>query len=155
MTKKEPGLEELLSILRTAKNRLEYLTQNDWALLVDRSTRTSFRKGDFLIQQGKQTKTVYLLVTGRARVESPSKVLIAQIGPGEVCGEMAFLESGVASATVRAEQDLEASAIEWSALLDLFELFPHLGSRFYRSLAVSLSRRLRDQIGTKPAAIGP
>ena len=39
-----------------------------------------------------------------------------------------------------------------TALLDLFELFPHMESRFYRSLAVSLSRRLRDQIGIKPVA---
>jgi CRP/FNR family cyclic AMP-dependent transcriptional regulator len=147
--KKEPH-EELLSVLRTAKNRLEYLTPNDWTLLVDRSKRTSFGKGDFLLQQGKQTKTVYLLITGQARVETPSKVLIAQIGPGEVCGEMAFLESGVASASVIAERDLEACAVEWASLLDLFELFPHMGSRFYRSLAVSLSRRLRDQIGVKP-----
>jgi hypothetical protein len=32
----------------------------------------------------------------------------------------------------------------------MFELFPHLASRFYRSLATNLSRRLRDLIG--PAA---
>jgi hypothetical protein len=31
-------------------------------------------------------------------------------------------------------------------LEDLFELYPHLASRFYRSLAVILSRRLREQI---------
>jgi len=36
---------------------------------------------------------------------------------------MAFLENSVASATVTAEQDLEVCAIEWAALLDLFELF--------------------------------
>jgi CRP-like cAMP-binding protein len=62
---------------------------------------------------------------------------------------MAFLENGAASATVSATEDSEACAIEWKALWDLFELFPHLGSRFYRSLAVSLSRRLREQIVTK------
>jgi CRP-like cAMP-binding protein len=82
-------------------------------------------------------------------VEAASKAVIAHIGPGQVCGEMAFLENGAASATVTADEDVEACAIEWSALSDLFELFPHLGSRFYRSLAVSLSRRLRDQIVSK------
>jgi hypothetical protein len=34
-------------------------------------------------------------------------------------------------------------------LQDLFELFPHLASRFYRSVAVNLSRRLREQIVAK------
>jgi CRP-like cAMP-binding protein len=149
--KKDSAHEELLSILQTASNRLEYLTPNDWALIVDRARRTPFHKGDVLIQQGKQTKTVYVLVRGRAKVDS-SKAVIAHIGPGQVCGEMAFLENGAASATVTAEDDGEACAIEWKALSDLFELFPHLGSRFYRSLAVNLSRRLREQIATKTIA---
>ena len=151
--KKDPAHEELLSVLQTAKNRLEYVTQNDWMLIVDRAKRTVFKKDDVLIQAGKQNKTVYLLAKGSAKVES-TKVFIAQIEAGEICGEMAFLENGVASASVLAAGELEVCAIEWPALLDLFELYPHLGSRFYRSLAVNLSRRLREAIGAKPTAKG-
>ena len=146
--KKDTHQQELLSVLQTARNRLEYLTPNDWTLIVDRAKRTPFGRGDVLIQQGKQSKTVYILIRGTAKIES-SKAVIAHIGPGQVCGEMAFLENGAASATVIATEDGEACAIEWKALSDLFELFPHLGSRFYRSLAVSLSRRLREQIVSK------
>jgi len=93
---------------------------------------------------------LYLLVRGRAKIEAEFGVRIAQIGPGQICGEMAFLENGVASATAIAEQEVEACAINWSALSDLFELYPHLASRFYRSLAVGLSRRLRRQIMSEP-----
>ena len=138
--------EQLLSIFQTAQNRLEYLTQNDWALLVDRAKQVTFQKDEILIQKGKKTKMVYLLVKGTARIGADFKVRIAQIGPGQISGEMAFLENNVASATVTAEEELQAYAIEWSALGDLFELFPHLASRFYRSVAVILARRLRDQI---------
>ena len=141
-----PAQERLLSILQTAPNRLEYLTPNDWALLVDRAKQVTFQKDEILIQKGKQTKMVYLLVKGTARIESDFKVRIAQIGPGQISVEMAFLENNVASATVTAKEEVQAYAIEWSALGDLFELFPHLASRFYRSLAVILARRLRDQI---------
>jgi CRP-like cAMP-binding protein len=150
--KKDPAHEELLSVLRTAKNRLEYVSQNDWMLIVDRAKRTTFKKDDVLIHAGKQHKTVYLLVKGNAKVEGATKAFIAQIGPGEICGEMAFLENGVASASVMAAGELEVCAIEWSALLDLFELYPHLGSRFYRSLAVNLSRRLREVIGARQSS---
>jgi CRP-like cAMP-binding protein len=108
-----------------------------------------------LIQSGKLHKTVHLLAKGKAKVESSTKLLIAQLEPGEVCGEMAFLENGIASAHVTATSDVEACAIEGSALLDLFELYPHLGSRFYRSLAVNLSRRMREVIGTKPTVKVP
>lgn len=150
--KKDAAHEELLSTLRTAKNRLEYLTQNDWVLIVDRAKRTVFQKGDVLLQAGKQNKTVYLLVKGMARVEASSKAFIAQLEPGEVCGEMAFLENGVASASVVAVEPLEVCAVEWTALTDLFELYPHMGSRFYRSLAVNLSRRMRDLLGARQTA---
>lgn len=153
--KNDPAHEELLSVLRTAKNRLEHLTPNDWTLIVDRTQKAVFKRGESLIKQGKRTKQVFLLVRGHAKVEAFPKAFIAEIGPGEICGEMAFLENGTASATVTAEDDVEACAIEWSALSDLFELFPHLGSRFYRSLAVNLSRRMRDQIGLKQMATKP
>jgi hypothetical protein len=52
--KKDAAHEELLSVLRTAKNRLEYLTPNDWVLIVDRAKRTTFQKGEILIHAGKQ-----------------------------------------------------------------------------------------------------
>src|SRR6266481_6234383 len=139
-----PAQEQFLSILKTAPNRLEYLTPNDWALLIDRAKEVTFQKDEIL--KGKQTKMVYLLVKGTARIEADFKARIAQIGPGQISGEMAFLENDVASATVTAEEELKAYALEWSALGDLFELFPHMASRFYRSLAVILAHRLRDQI---------
>ena len=79
LQKKDPAHEELLSVLQTAKNRLEYVTQNDWMLIVDRAKRTKFKKDDVLVQAGKQNKTVYLLVKGNARVESSAKAFIARI----------------------------------------------------------------------------
>jgi len=137
--------EQLLSILQTAQNRLEYLTPNDWALFIDRAKEVTFQKDEILIQKGKQTKMVYVLVKGTARIEGDFKARIAQIGPGQISGEMGFLENNVASATVTAEEEVKAYAIEWSGLGDLFEQFPNMASRFYRSLAVILARRLREQ----------
>ena len=151
MQKKDPATEAFLLVLQTAKNRLEYLTQNDWMLVLDRAKQVHFRKGDTLLHNARPNKVIYILVSGRADVQIGSKP-IAHLGPGEICGEMAFLENGVASASVIAAGDLETFAIDWTSLSDLFELFPHLGSRFYRSLAIGLSRRLRDQILTRQFA---
>jgi CRP-like cAMP-binding protein len=152
MQKKDAASEALLLVLQTAKNRLEFLTQNDWMLIVDRAKRFYFKKDDVLIHQNRSNKVIYLLCSGKVHVQATPKVVIATLGAGEICGEMAFLEAGVASASVVAVEDVEAYSIEWSALKDLFELFPHLGSRFYRSLAVGLSRRLREQLLSRPAA---
>jgi CRP-like cAMP-binding protein len=147
-TNTRPGQDQLLASVQTAKNRLQYLSHNDWVLLVDHAKQVTFKKGDVFIQQGSQSKVLYVIATGKVNV-SISGAALAQIGPGETCGEMAFLEDSRPSATATAEEEVQAFSIEWEKLIELFGLFPHLGSRFYRSLAVNLSRRLREQIVQK------
>jgi CRP-like cAMP-binding protein len=137
--------ELLLSALHDAKNRLEYLSHNDWMLIIDRAKQMVFKKGEPLILQNKASKSLFVIASGKVNV-SVSGAPLAHIGPGEICGEMAFLEDTVPSASATAEEEVHAFVIEWQVLSDVFELFPHLASRFYRSLAVNLSRRLREQI---------
>jgi CRP/FNR family cyclic AMP-dependent transcriptional regulator len=140
-------IEQEVSILSSSKHGLVYLTANDWALVADKATRVRFNKGAILVQRDKRANGVFLLLKGTARVQIPFQSTIPAIGPGEICGEMSFLEDAPASASVVAETDVEAFHLDRSTLQSVFDLFPHLASRFYRSLATSLSRRLRDLIG--------
>jgi extracellular factor (EF) 3-hydroxypalmitic acid methyl ester biosynthesis protein len=74
-----------------------------------------------------------------------SRAGVAWLGPDDICGEMAFLARGNASAAVVAkDKPVKADEIEAKALRETFEAFPGLASRFYQSLAVVLARRLRD-----------
>jgi extracellular factor (EF) 3-hydroxypalmitic acid methyl ester biosynthesis protein len=140
-------IEQEVSVLSSSKHGLVYLTANDWALVADKASRVHFKKGQLLVQKGKKANGVFLLLKGTARVQIPSQPTVPAIGPGEICGEMSFLEEAAASASVVAEGDVEAYHLDSPALQSLFELFPHLASRFYRSLATNLSRRLRELIG--------
>jgi CRP-like cAMP-binding protein len=83
---------------------LEYLTPNDWTLIIDRANELTFKKNETLVQQGKQSKVVYLIATGKVNV-TVSGARLAHVGPGQVCGEMAFLENTLASATATAEEE--------------------------------------------------
>jgi extracellular factor (EF) 3-hydroxypalmitic acid methyl ester biosynthesis protein len=145
-------IEQEVSLLSSSKNGLVYLTPNDWALLADKAARISFRKGQALVQRGKKSNGVYLLLRGKARVHIQTHG-IREIGPGEICGEMSFLEDAAASANVVAHDDVEAFRLDRSTLESLFELFPHLASRFYRSLATNLSHRLRNLIELAPESL--
>ncbi len=140
-------IEQDVSVLSSSKRGLVYLTANDWALVADKASRVHFKKGEALVQRGRRTNGVYLLLKGTARVQIPSQPATPGIGPGEICGEMSFLEDAPASASVVAEGEVEAYQLDRPTLQSLFELFPHLASRFYRSLATNLSRRLRELIG--------
>jgi len=136
-----------VAVLSSSKRGLVYLTANDWALIVDKGTRMQFKVGDCVVQQGKRTQGIYMLVKGMATVRIPRPAALPAIGPGEVCGEISFLDDLPATASVVAKEPVEAYYLDRPTLQSLFELFPHLGSRFYRSLASSLSHRLRELIG--------
>jgi CRP-like cAMP-binding protein len=144
-----------VSVLSAAKNGLVHLTANDWMLIADKAARKEFKAGESIVQQGRRTYGVFLLLKGSATVEMPSGKFHT-LGVGEVCGEISFIDELPATANVVAQDDVEAYYVDRPTLQTLFELFPHLGSRFYKSLAGSLSRRLRDVIGvptpTKKAA---
>lgn len=140
-----------LSVLSSNKNGLVYLTANDWALVADKASRRQFKIGEHLVQRGRRTHGVYLLLKGTASVDIP-RGAARSIGPGEACGEISFLDELPATANVVANEPIEAFYLERPALQSLFELFPHLGSRFYHSLAAILSRRLREVIGNPLAS---
>ena len=138
-----------LTVLSSNKNGLVYLTANDWALIADKASRLEFKAGDHVVQRGRRTHGVYLLLRGTAAVDIPPAPP-RTIGPGEVCGEISFLDELPATANVVARGTVETFYLDRPTLQSLFELFPHLGSRFYHSLAAILSHRLREVIG-KPA----
>lgn len=147
-------VQQELAVLASARYGLVYLTGNDWNLIVDKAARVSFKAGERMVRRGEQTDGIYLLLQGAASVQLPARVKLPPLGPGEICGELSFLDELPASASVVADQPVEALFLNRPTLYTLFELFPHLGSRFYRSLAANLSHRLRGLIGAGGQAAG-
>lgn len=142
--------QQELSVLLEGKHGLVYLTANDWALISDKAVRRQFKAGDYIVHRERRTHGVYVLLKGTAEVQIPEQGS-REIGPGEVCGEISFLDELPGSANVVASEAVEAFYLDRPTLQSLFELFPHLGSRFYHSLAAILSRRLRELIDPKSA----
>src|ERR1700693_3589023 len=104
-------IQEFLAILQSAKNRLEYVTPNDWALILDKATRRSFAQGAQLIQLNKQNPNIFFVAKGAASIVSSRGWQIASIRAGEILGEMAFLEGAKPSATVVADEETEVYSI--------------------------------------------
>ncbi len=125
---------------------LPFLTVNDWALLRDKARERQFKKDQRLIHEGLAGNTLYIIKSGTARVErrnAAEAIRIATLGADDICGEMAFIEKSAASASVVADEELVADALDAATLQAIFESFPHVGTRFFRSVALILSRRLR------------
>jgi CRP-like cAMP-binding protein len=132
-------------------NRLRYLTADDWVLIQAKASRRTFKLGDEIIRHGAWGDSIYIILRGEASVElagTGSRTIVATLGPGDVCGDMAFLEQAKASAAVVArEEEVEADQINAQELRKILEAYPRLASRFYRSLALVMAQRLRVTTG--------
>jgi CRP-like cAMP-binding protein len=134
-----------------AGNRLNYLTADDWVLIQAKAVPQTYKLGDEIIREGGWGDSIYIIRRGEASVElagTGSRTIVADLGPGDVCGEMAFIEQAKASAAVIAKsEEVQADQISARALAEILEAFPRLSSRFYRSLALVLVQRLRVTTG--------
>jgi extracellular factor (EF) 3-hydroxypalmitic acid methyl ester biosynthesis protein len=133
-----------------SRGALEYLSASDWNLVASKSKKLAFDKEQILIREGSAAKTVFLIRSGKVRVERNNgggRAVLVTLGPGAIFGEMAFIEDALTSASVIADGKVEVDAIEVADLKEMFEAFPHFGARFYRSVAVTLSQRLRETSG--------
>jgi len=133
--------------LMGSTKQLEYLTDKDWTLVLHKAQTLTFRPGEEIIRQGSQSGMIYFIRAGLASVRATTAggtSDIAMLGPDDICGEMAFLENGAATAAVIAKEQVTVAAITVKELQELFETFPGIASRFYRSLALALARRLRE-----------
>ncbi len=98
-----------------------------------------------VVVEGQALEALYFVLEGflEVQIRSTGEEALARIGPGEIVGEMSFLEDRPAAATVRALENSLLLVLPRSALDTKTSADPAFGARLYRSLARSLSRRLR------------
>jgi extracellular factor (EF) 3-hydroxypalmitic acid methyl ester biosynthesis protein len=124
----------------------QFLTADDWRLICASASQLEFKSGQEIIREGSTQQIIYMLRRGTVKVDilqNDRRVEIAKISSGEFFGEMAFVEDTAASARATAEVHVEVEAISAAELYALFEAFPGLATRFYQTIALTLSKRLR------------
>lgn len=135
---------------------LRFITDEDHRLLLERAHELSFGRGDVILAEGSRRQALFLLEQGFVRVERAhlgQGIAVARRGPGEVFGEMAFVESDSASASVIADDDVQVAVIDGADIQALLASVPGLATRFYQSLALTLSQRLRELTAVLPPLI--
>jgi len=102
-----------------------------------------FAPGDVLIEQGRQVEAVFIVLHGTFAVSTRTAGQVAEVGAGEILGEMSFIDSRPTSATVRATTDAAVLTVAKELLSRRIAAEPLFAARFYRALALFLSDRLR------------
>ncbi len=113
--------------------------------LAERGHPRVFPNGDVLMRQGEKAEAMYVILSGRVRVERShpdllEPVLLAELGSGEVVGEMGLVDGEPRSATVTAIADTDTLELDASDLAYMVLRFPEVSM----ALLQTISRRLRS-----------
>jgi CRP-like cAMP-binding protein len=83
------------------------LTNDQAQSIADGVVKRRLRRGEIIVEQGKKSNALFILLTGRARVLTSDargrEVILAVLQPGDYLGEMSLIDNEPHSATVRAE----------------------------------------------------
>ncbi len=117
----------------------------------------TYNAGDIIISEGAPTHEIYIVCSGMVEVEvskgtvhdvpgDPQLSSLVRLGQGQVFGEMALLDSGARSATVRCARDNTALyTIPHQDFWALCEGDHHIGFIVMRNIATDLSFKLRHR----------
>jgi CRP-like cAMP-binding protein len=124
---------------------LGILDDTDIEWMVRTGRKKSVPAGSIVIQEGEPIDSLFIILGGEFKVTSRATgdAEIARLSPGEILGEISFVDMRSPSATVTAVTDSSVGVVPREALERKMADDPAFTARFYKSLAVLLSDRLR------------
>lgn len=111
--------------------------------------RKSYGFGESIISQGERLDRLFVIAGGMGRVtlhqgNTPDSEFTGPLGPGELFGELSFVDGQPTSASVTADGDAEVIEIPGEALRAILDADPALAAAFYKCLLTTVGRRLRQ-----------
>lgn len=105
-----------------------------------------------LTLEGEKPQAIYLVLEGLVGIRVRGcDAPLGTLGPGQIVGEMSYLEDRPASATVQAIENSLLLALPTTSLDERIAAEPSFAGRLFRALATILAGRLRD---ANVAAVG-
>jgi len=140
---------DLCSIL-TEIELFNGLDQDDLKEIAQICEERVYRLAEVIAVQGDEGNEFFIITEGNVEIsvndrrEPGTKRVVANLGAGQLIGEMGLVDQGPRSATVCAiEEPTRVQVIHYSAIKDLFERNSKIGYLVMRNLAVDISFKLR------------
>ena len=120
------------------------LTNEQAQAIADSVVKRRFRRGELIVEQGRKSDALFILLNGRARVLTADargrEGILAVLEAGDYVGEMSLIDHEPHSATVRAEVQTDMLVL---ARQDFVRCLPDSSTLSYAILR-GLVRRLRN-----------
>lgn len=101
------------------------------------------QRNDILFREGDPSDAMYVIKSGRiaiTKAKGSGEIVLAELKPGEMLGEMAFFDNKPRSAGAKAVGDAEVIALPFTALHAQFKTFPE----WLKAMVKTVNSHLRD-----------
>ena len=125
---------------------LGYLADEDIDWIIETGKRIDLPEGSTLIESGINLDNLFILIAGELsiRASSPTGDELAIRYPGEILGELSFLDSRPPRESVVTASPVSVIAINRQLLRERLNVDPAFAARFYQSIGVLLASRFRQ-----------
>ncbi len=135
----QAALKQACVFVRATPEEIAALTEiAEWISLANQS---------LILREGQPADSIHVLASGRLAVKEvisgDMELVLARITPGDLVGELGFLESKGASASVRTDGPAELVRLSYVGLKDVFRDHPALETKFFWELVRVLAERIR------------
>lgn len=133
-------------------NIFDGLSSEELDSILVRSQEKTFKGGEVIFQESSIGSDLFVVLEGIVSVEIETthfhygreQKKLAILTPGDVFGEVAFLENNHRHACVTTLAETRVLQVDGTKLYDLFNKDNHLGYLMMRNLAIVLAQRLID-----------
>ena len=134
--------------MRKVLTILGQLNDDDVDWMARCGERRDLARGAVLVTQGKAVDEICIVLDGRVSVSADGIGQLAELGAGEIVGEMSFVDSRPPSASVAAVAPTVVLALSKTQVAERLARDVGFAARFYKAVAIFLSQRMRSTVAT-------
>ena len=148
----QPSISAILSVT----DIFDTFTETQLERVASICQANTYQPNDILLQENEQSTELYIIARGGVEVimnptyvgddvDEGEMVLLTELRQGQVFGEVALVDQGMRSATIRVSQEnTYLLRIDRLQLMQLCDTYPELGYKLMKNLAADLAFKIRN-----------
>lgn len=125
---------------------LARIPRNMWERITPSGELVTLDAGETVLRRGDPPRWLYVVSSGElvaVDTRTNPTTILSRTGPGEVLGELSFIDGQAVSAEVRTDEPTKCWRFDVDVLRARLQAEPEVDAAFHRALAVALSRKVR------------
>ena len=149
-------MQQSISAILSVTDIFDTFTETQLEFVASLCETNTYQIGDILIKENDQTTELYIIARGGVEVmmnptvvsddvQEDEMVVLTELRQGQVFGEVALVDKGMRSATIRASHpNTLLLRINRAQLMQLCDTYPDLGYKLMKNLAADLAFKIRN-----------